>query len=168
VTPVVGVIHFTTSTNSAKFRESILRLIEPTERPAGRSALAVEIDAVSLPFDVVALSLLLGYLDLNVVELGFILDSAHEAESVVESAPVSWKSDVVIDGDSHKILLFQLPSAPRLVDVTDSLSSLEAMTAAVALAVDEEFPVVPVDVAISDLFVIDYLEITVSEVAARM
>lgn len=127
VTPVVGVIHFTTSTDSAKFRESILRLVKPAERPAGRSALAVEIDAVALPFDVVSLGLLLGDLDLNVVELEFVLDSSDEAESIVESAPVSWKSDVVIDSDSHKFLLCRLACAPRLVDVADSLASLEAL-----------------------------------------
>lgn len=103
MTPVVRVIHFTASTDSAKFRESVLRLVKPTERPAGRSAVLVEIDAVALPFDVVALSLLLGDLDLNVVELEFVLDSSYEAEFVIESAPVSWKSDVVIDSDSHSV-----------------------------------------------------------------
>lgn len=102
VTPVVRVVDFSSSTNGAKLGESILRLIEPTERPARRSAVLVEIDAVALPFDVVALSLLPGDLDLNVVELEFVLDSSDEAERVVESAPVSGEGDVVIDSDSHK------------------------------------------------------------------
>ena len=114
VTPVVIALDFSASSDSTKLRESELRLIKPSERPARRSAVLVEIDAVALPFDVVALGLLLGDLDLNVVELEFVLDSSDEAESVVESAPVRRKSDVVIDSDCHKNSPFNLrPTACR-------------------------------------------------------
>ena len=52
--------------------------------------------------------------------------------------------------------------------MADSLSSSVAFAASVAHAVDEDFPVVPLYVAVSDLLVIDDLDVAVSELATGM
>ena len=100
VAPVI-VFDFTTSAYSAKFSKSVLSLIAPAERPVVHSAIGRDVDSLILPENVVASSLFLGDLDLNIVELEFVFDVADEAESVVKSAIVLLSGDVVIDGDSH-------------------------------------------------------------------
>lgn len=71
VAPVV-IIDFTASADIAKLLESVLRLITPAERPVVHRAVGRDVDAVALPEDVVASSILLGDLDLDVVELKFV------------------------------------------------------------------------------------------------
>lgn len=96
---------YTVAASVKKFDESTLRLITKSVGPLGELASRRDVDSLALPFDVVARSLLPSDLDLNVEELKFVLDLSDEAESVVESAIRSRIGDVVIDGDSHKILL---------------------------------------------------------------
>ena len=86
-----------------EFDESTLRLITKSVRPLRELASRRDVDSLALPFDVVALGLFLGDLDLNVEELKFVLDLSDEAEFVVESAIRSRIGDVVIDGDSHSV-----------------------------------------------------------------
>ena len=100
MTPVI-LLDFTTSADSSKFPESVLGLITPAERPVVHSAFRSDVDSLILPEDVVASSLFLGDLDLNILELEFVFDVADEAESVVKSAIVLLSGDVVVDGDSH-------------------------------------------------------------------
>lgn len=52
--------------------------------------------------------------------------------------------------------------------MADGLASLVALAASVAHAVDKDLPVVPLYAAISDLLVIDDLDVAVSEGSARM
>ena len=52
--------------------------------------------------------------------------------------------------------------------MTDRLASSVAFAASVANAVDEDLPVVPIVLAVSDLLVIDDLDVAVSELAAGM
>lgn len=52
--------------------------------------------------------------------------------------------------------------------MADGLASLVALAASIANAVDEDLPVVPLYAAISDLLVIDDLDVAVSELSAWM
>ena len=97
------VIRFQANTDSSKFSESVLSLVAPAERPVVHRAVRRDVDSLILPEDVVASSLFLGDLDLNIVELEFVFDVADEAIGVVKSAEISLSSDVVIDSDSHLI-----------------------------------------------------------------
>ena len=89
------------SADSSKFAESVLSLIAPAERPVVHRAVRRDVDSLILPEDVVASSLFLGDLYLNIVELEFVFDVADEAECVVKNAIVLLSGDVVVDGDSH-------------------------------------------------------------------
>jgi len=89
-----------------KFDESSLRLITPVLGPTRERAVWIDVNLLVLPEDIVASSAFTTDLNLKVVELKFVLDSAEIfARRRVEGAERRRKVDVVIDRNSHCLVL---------------------------------------------------------------